>query len=270
MSHLKNFHYQIIGNLSGQPLVFLHGLMGYAQNWRKISAAFESTHKILLLDQRGHGKSFKPETGYSPEDYADDLLLIIDELGWSTIDLVGHSMGGRNALNFAHRFPDRVRKLVIEDIGPNADANAVKKIRDLLELVPTPFGNKEQARIFFTNIFPEKIKGHAQSKILGQYFYSNIEVKSDGTADWRFSKDAIFQSLEVGRAHDRWDEIDGLRMPCLLVKGENSTDLSQIIFDEILSRNPSIKGVVIENSGHWVHFDQPQLFIDVLQSFLGN
>jgi pimeloyl-ACP methyl ester carboxylesterase len=268
MSYLKNFHYQIVGNSNGQPLVFLHGLMGYSQNWRKISLAFEDSHNILLLDQRGHGKSFKPENGYAPEDYADDLLKIIDELGWQAIDLVGHSMGGRNAMNFAHRYSDRVRKLVIEDIGPNADFSAVERIKALLAIVPTPFLTKEKARIFLTGEFVEKARGYPQPQALGQYFYANMEVKGDGSVDWRFSKGAIIKSLEAGRSRDRWEEIENLKMPCLLVRGETSADLGRSTFDEILRRNPRIMGVEIANAGHWVHFDQSEMFINSLKDFL--
>lgn len=270
MSYLKKFHHQVFGNISGQSLVFLHGLMGYAQNWRKISMAFEDSHRVLLLDQRGHGKSFKPVDAYAPEDYADDLLKIIDELGWATIDLVGHSMGGRNALNFAYRYPERVRRLVIEDIGPNVEENAIERIKKLLEIVPTPFASKEKARIFFTDEFTEKAKDYPQPKALGQYLYANIEVDTEkGSANWRFSKEAIIKSMEAGRAQDRWHEIESLRMPCLLIRGANSTDLSRASFEEILKRNPKIKGVEIEKAGHWVHFDQPELFITALKDFIG-
>jgi pimeloyl-ACP methyl ester carboxylesterase len=268
MSYLKNFHFQLVGLEDGYPLVFLHGLMGYSQNWRKISVAFEQSHRILLLDQRGHGRSFKPQIGYAPEDYSEDLLKIIDELGWVQIDLVGHSMGGRNAMNFAHRFPSRVHKLIIEDIGPDADASAIARIRYLLEIVPTPFASKEKARIFFTDEFVEKAKDYPQPKALGQYFYANMEMKADGSTDWRFSKEAILMSLEEGRSRDRWNEIDQLGMPCLVVRGEFSVDLKSSVFEEILRRNSKICGVEIPKSGHWVHFDQPELFIKALKDFL--
>src|SRR5436305_14748609 len=109
---LDNFHYQITGvtEASGgeaPKLVFLHGVMGYSANWRRIARAFEHTHHVLVYDQRGHGRSFQPPTGYAPEDYASDLEKILDELGWGAIQLVGHSMGGRAALHFAYESPDR-------------------------------------------------------------------------------------------------------------------------------------------------------------------
>src|SRR4051812_15656878 len=115
---LSQFHHQIAGNPAGHKLVFLHGLMGSASNWRKITPAFENDYQILIYDQRGHGRSFKPISGYTPADFAGDLKNIIDELGWEKIHLVGHSMGGRNALEFAQLFPRRIDHLVIEDITP--------------------------------------------------------------------------------------------------------------------------------------------------------
>lgn len=268
MSYLKNFHYVISGNPEARPLVFLHGLMGYAQNWRRISLAFESTHHILVFDQRGHGRSFHPESGYSPEHYAEDLYLILKELNWTDIDLVGHSMGGRNALHFTHKYPEMVHRLVIEDIGPNSDARAIDRIKKLIEMVPTPFKQKAEARHFFMQEFEQKAHAYPQAKSLGQYFYANLEVKADGTTDWRFSKKAIEMSLEEGRTVERWGEIENLYTPCLLVRGERSPDLPRDVFEEVLRRNSRIKGVEIEDSGHWVHFDQPERFISEVRNFL--
>ena len=94
---------------SGRKWVFLHGLMGYASNWRKVLSGL-GTDSYLAIDQRGHGRSFQPEQGYSAVDYAQDLRKITEELGWNRFVLVGHSMGGRNALAFAHLHPESVEK----------------------------------------------------------------------------------------------------------------------------------------------------------------
>src|SRR5512135_2152018 len=101
MSYLDNFSYQVLGNEKGAKVVFLHGLMGSGVNWRKIAQSLEADYQVLIFDQRGHGRSFQPSSGYAPEDYANDLALILEELRWEKILLVGHSMGGRNALHFA-------------------------------------------------------------------------------------------------------------------------------------------------------------------------
>lgn len=269
MSYLNSFHYKITGPESGRRWVFVHGLMGYSANWRKIIAGLESTERVLAYDQRGHGRSFKPENGYTPEDYAGDLLKITEELGWESFILVGHSMGGRNSLHFASQHPEKVMKLVIEDIGPEAAPNAVEYYEKLLGIVPTPFANREAARQFFQTEFLEKAKARDKVEVLAQFFYANMEDKPDGSTDWRFSKPGILKSVVDGRAQERWHEVESLKMPTLWIRGAESRELSAESFARIQQANPMITGVEIPNAGHWVHSEQPALFLQALKDFAG-
>lgn len=259
LSVLERFHFDLRGPESGQKLVFLHGLMGSWTNWRRILMDFEPTHRILSYDQRGHGRSFKPNSGYAPEDFAQDLLQIMEELGWSQVDLVGHSMGGRNALVFAALYPGKVRKLVIEDIGPEGNPESAKKIEAMLAKVPTPFSDRRQAK--------ETILGAFSDQVLANYLYSNITETSPGVFDWRFSKAAILQSVAEGRSKDRWPEWERLQVPTLLIRGQNSDELDMKTYQAMLSRQPRARGVEIAGAGHWVHSDQPKLFSEALKNF---
>jgi pimeloyl-ACP methyl ester carboxylesterase len=254
---LDQFHHQIYGPETGRPWVFLHGLMGFLNNWRKIISGLESTERCLSYDQRGHGRSMKPATGYSPEDYANDLKIILDELAWPKVILVGHSMGGRNALNFAHRFPERVEKLVIEDIGPESSDGNLEYYQILLGLVPAPFKDRASARAFFSGEFLARARTRDNPKMLAEYFYANMEEKSDGTVSWRFSPEAVLESVHQGQLRDRWDEVRSLKVETLLVKGENSRELGLEIYEKMLESNKLIHGVIIPKAGHWVHADQP-------------
>lgn len=267
MKYLDNFHHQITGNPSGNKLVFLHGLMGSASNWRSIAKAFEDRFQILAFDQRGHGRSFHPPTGYHPRDFAQDLERILKELGWTSIALVGHSMGGRNALEFALHFAHRVKALVVEDIGPDASSGAISRIEKLLELVPVPFASREQARQFFEGEYPELISFYPGSRTVAKFFLTNIEQKPNGEWDWRFAKTAILSALREGRNEDHWDTWRNLKMPVLLVRGDRSNDLTPEIFARMRSALPSATCVEIKDAGHWVHFDQPEAFIRVLKEF---
>lgn len=269
MSYLINFFSQNYGK-GDNKLVFLHGLMGYGSNWRTITKEFEDSFEVLVYDQRGHGRSFKPKTGYAPEDYAEDLVKILDELKWRKIYLVGHSMGGRNALNFAARFPERVDKLVIEDIGAEKDPNGESSIKKILDLVPVPFKSKSLAREFFQNEFVKLYKGPENPRTLGLFLYSNLVDQTDGTVNWRFYLPGILESVKLGRERDRWSEVSRLKVPTLLIRGERSKDLSPEIYSKMLSLNPHIKGIEIPDAGHWVHADQPQKVIAALKDFFKN
>ncbi len=267
-SYLSQFNYQITGPEDGRRWVFLHGLMGYAMNWRRIIKGLEDTERVLTFDQRGHGKSWKPLTGYAAEDFADDVYLITEELGWDRFILVGHSMGGRNALQFAAKFPEKVEKLVIEDIGPEGDPSAVDYYRWLFSIVPTPFETKLKAKEFFMNEFRVLSKGKTENPdTLGSYLYSNLIETEDGKVDWRFSKEAMIMTVLQGRAKDRWNELRGLPMPTLIIRGETSKELSREVFRQMTLSNPRVEGIEISNAGHWVHSDQPEEFLKAIRKF---
>lgn len=268
MSYLQNFKYEITPEPHPHKLVFLHGVMGSLANWRRVIPSFQKEFQVLAYDQRGHGWSFKPSSGYSPEDYSLDLKMILDELGWNKISLVGHSMGGRNALHFAQKYPQRLEALVIEDIGPEGNVEAMKKTIDMVEMVPVPFLSKLAAKEYFEHQFVEKLGGGPGAQILGQYFYTNIESREGGSADWRFSKNAILSSLLSGHFKPRWDAVEDLRIPTLFLRGENSKDFPRSEYDKVMKVNPGIKGVEIAGAGHWIHFDKPQEFTAVVREFL--
>jgi esterase len=268
MPYLDNFNYQILGEGAAPKLVFLHGLMGSGTNWRKITPGFVGDFQILLFDQRGHGRSFQPLSGYSPEDYASDIKKIVDELGWNKFHLVGHSMGGRNALVFADLHPQYIDKLVIEDIGPDLNHESGEKIKRLIDLVPVPFPSRSVARDFFQTTFLELIKNHSDSRVLSQYFYTNIAETANKQADWRFSKAGVFASLNEGRTVERWKELQNLIVPTLLIRGEHSKELYPEVYNNMLLANDNITGIVVPGAGHWVHAEKPLEFINILRKFL--
>jgi len=247
--------------------VFLHGLMGSASNWLRVAPAFQDEFHILTYDQRGHGRSFHPESGYAPRDYAQDLKSILDELGWREIALVGHSMGGRNALEFALHFSQRVKALVVEDIGPDANYASIERIEKLLKLVPTPFRSRAEAKDFFENRYADKIRFYPKAGVVAKFFLTNIEQKPDGTQDWRFAKDAILKSMVEGRNEDRWDAFANLKMPVLVMRGEQSDDLTRPVFERMLKVLPTARGIEIAGAGHWIHFDQTEAFVRALKEF---
>lgn len=270
MSVLERIHHQLYGPDTGFKgrLVFVHGLMGAGQNWRKIIHFFEKEYQCLAYDQRGHGRSFKPANGYAPADYAADLNELTSVLGWSEFILVGHSMGGRTAFHFASSFPAKVRKLVIEDIGPEQQDGAEKYYEQLLSIVPDVFASREEAKKFFNTEFLHKARTREKVEVIAQFLYTNIVDLEDGRATFRFHKQNIIDTVRLGRSGHLWDEIVRLTMPTLWVRGEHSQELSQQNFERILSLNERIQGSVIPGAGHWIHVEQPAKFCAELKGFI--
>lgn len=269
MSYLNNFHYRITGPEGGRRWVFLHGLMGYLNNWGSIVKGLEPTEQCLVFDQRGHGQSIKPAQGYSPQDYAEDLHKITEELGWKKFILVGHSMGGRNALCFAQTYPEKILKLVIEDIGPESSLEGHLYYEKLLASIPTPFASKAQAREFFEQKFQSAFQTKEDPKVLSAFLLANLQETQGGVVDWKFSSSAMVESARLGRRQDAWDWIRDLKVPTLWIRGEKSKELSPESLEKILSLNHLIQGVVIPQAGHWVHSENKEAFLKAIKSFTG-
>lgn len=243
-------------------LVFLHGLLGNGQNWLPIAREFEKDYTILLLDQRGHGKSHHPQS-YHPKDFAQDLKSVLDELGWSKVNIVGHSLGGRVGIYFASKFSNYIDSLVIEDMGPQKTGSASSSMQDMLNFVPIPFKSRSEAKDFFETKFKPKY-----GAVLSGYLYSNIERKEDDSFNWRFSLKGVLECIKIGQIEDFWQLYKEINAKTLVIRGERSEHLPLNIFQEMLSKNENVEGVQIPDSGHWVHFDQKDLFVEALKKFL--
>ncbi len=253
-------------------IVFLHGVMGYAMNWRRVAKTFEDRYRVLAYDSRGHGRSVHADLlsnpdAYTPECLAEDLRGILDDLGWDQVILVGHSMGGRVAYTFAARYPDRVRGLVIEDIGPNMSPESASLSARVLQTVPVPFASKREAKEWFETQFPVLFSDLHDPLALGAWLYANITENSEGRAVWRFHAEGIRQAIVSGRNRERWQEIEQLSVPTLVVRGELSHDLPRDVFDRMLRSNKMIQGVEIAGAGHWVHSERHEPFVTAVREF---
>jgi esterase len=268
---LSQINYAILGKNENERVVFVHGMMAFAANWRKIATRLEDDYQCLIYDQRGHGRSFKPETGYSPEHFAEDLNKITDELGWTHFHLVGHSMGGRNVMVFAHRYPHKVRTLTIEDMGADKDEQSVTYYQNMLDRVPTPFSSKEAVRAFFSQDFEKNFRSKEPLGVLSTFLQANLEERTNSEGqveyDWRFSKTAIYEIVREGHSRDRWLEVASFKMPVLLIRGELSHVFKAETYKKMLAVNPNIQGVEVPNTGHWVHYERHEEFVRLLRDF---
>jgi esterase len=127
------------GDPQAPPVILLHGLRSYARTWEPVAAALADRYRLIALDHRGRGDSdWDPAGDYFTETYVSDLEQFADTLALPRFALIGHSMGGANAIVYAARHPERVRLAVIEDIGPGSSARSGGAERIRRELAETP------------------------------------------------------------------------------------------------------------------------------------
>lgn len=258
----NSINYRIHGTDSSKlPVVLLHGLMGFAGNWGKIWPKLND-RRVLVLDQRGHGKSFHAPAGaYGPDEYAADVYRVLKDIGWEKAHVVGHSMGGRVALRFASTYPQICSSLTLEDSGTESNPTRIQWIRNLLGTIPTPFSNREAAKKYFDDAFKS-------DPMTGTFLHANLESKENGQQDWRFFPNGMIETVEKGRATDATDELKNLSIPTLIVRGSRSIEFPEDEAKRMSNLRNTIELKTVDGAGHFVHAEKPEEFAHFLLEFL--
>ncbi|MBX2961372.1 MAG: alpha/beta fold hydrolase [Cyclobacteriaceae bacterium] len=241
----------------GKPLIILHGLMGSSDNWLPQAKMLGEHFHVWVVDQRNHGQSpHSDEFNYTL--LSNDILNFMQEHGIVSPVIIGHSMGGKAAMNFALAHPEKLDKLIVVDIAPKAYDVRHDHIVEGLKAVPIDsIQSRQEAN--------EALSQHISSEGVRQFLLKNLMRKPEGGFGWRINLPVIDKSLEVisgGLIHQGVFEKD-----TLFIRGSKS----DYIMDE--DRN-AIKEIfpnstlVTMDTGHWVQAEKPEEFVQVVLSFL--
>jgi esterase len=243
---------------SGFPVVILHGLLGSSENWRTVSKRLSRTYRIYSVDLRNHGQSPHSETMTYPV-MADDLRQFFERNGISEAHLVGHSLGGKVAMQVAINNPDRVKKLVVVDIAPRAYPPSQRSILTALQRLElqnfSSFGEIDAA---LASAVPEIA--------IRQFLMKNIARVPNTGFHWRIDLASIAKNY-----HDLTKAIIPERKydkPALFVRGGRSDYIQDTDLSSIRTIFPRAEFMTIATAGHWVHAEATDEFLRVLTAFL--
>lgn len=244
----------------GRPaLCFLHGGAAHAHWFDRVTPAFADRFHVVALDQRGHGRSDWPKApAYATEDFAADLLALMDRLGWRRMALVGHSMGGHNAMGFAAWHPDRVSALVIVDSRPALPPERVDRMH--ARRPPRLHPSVEDAVRSFRLLPKETI---ADAAFLAHLARVGL-VRREGGVKYRFDPACNGARKPV----DAWPLLERVAAPTLVVRGERSPVLPREIAARMRAVVPKASIVEIPGAYHHVVLDAPEAFNAALAAFL--
>lgn len=249
-------HYQAHSptQCKGQPLVLLHGLFGSADNWGSVAKHFAQSSKVITVDLRNHGHSPHSDS-QTYEEMADDLSALCDALGLAQIYLLGHSLGGKVAMQFATQYPNKVSKLIVVDMAMRAYRDRYTQLMDLMLSV-----NLSQMA---TRQDVDKALADAIPNIRVRQFLLTNLVKNDGQLQWRINLPALKANYAtlIAAVKVHFDQ------PSLFIRGERSDYVSEGDIAELQQHFPQAQFVTLPTD-HWVHAEQPQLFIQALEQFL--
>ena len=254
------------GTAGKTPLICLHGHTGQARIWDEFADAMSPHYHVLAVDQRGHGESQWADTGYARDRFIEDLAAFVDALGLSRFVLVGLSMGGWHSLLYTADHPERVERIVLVDIAPEASPAF---LADRASRPPTPmeFPSLEAAVDWMRQWNP-----WTSDAALRKDAEDKMRQREDGQWTWK-ADTALFVPLIDLTDPDHigwyWKAMETIPCPILEVRGSGSDLVSEEILQRMKRVGKQFTSVDVADAGHVVAVDKPQEFIQATRSFLG-
>lgn len=243
----------------GEPLIILHGLFGSSDNWFTLARTFSQLFTVFLVDQRNHGQSPQSDE-FNYELLATDLRDFVQVHNLRRPTIIGHSMGGKAAMNFAVKYPEQVGKLIVVDIVPktypvhhDAILEGLKAIS--LENLTSRTAADSQLAAFVPELY------------VRQFLLKNLSRRSDGGFEWKINLLAIDKNIEsLGAGMVFSGKHDG---PSLFIRGKKSNYYSSGDEQLITSLFPHAEFVVMD-TGHWVQAEKPEEFARIVLKYLAD
>lgn len=251
-----SLHYQITGD-GKTPLLLIHGLFGSADNWRGIARQLAKTRRIISVDLRNHGRSFH----HAQQNYAlmaTDIANTLEKLDLKKVDVLGHSIGGKVAMQFAADYPSWLNKLIIVDIAPRQYPDSHSQIlKNLMAINLAQFNQRRE--------IDAALASSIEDKTIRSFLLTNLTT-IDGKLDWRINLNhllcnypALLQAVKLA---------EPVSQPSLFIRGAHSDYISAADRQQIRENFSNVRLLSIANAGHWVHADQPDAFCQTVESFL--
>ena len=249
----------IIGK-SGEPLLILHGLFGMGDNWKTLAKRFheEEGFQVHLIDQRNHGRSPHSEV-WTYEAMTEDLKTYCEDHDIKKMTLLGHSMGGKTAMNFAAEFPEFLKALIVVDMGPKAyPPHHDQILKGLGALYHQALTSRKEA--------DDKLAEYIDSWSVRQFLLKNLYWKEKRKLAFRMNFPVIEKNYAVvTEALPEEAHYDG---PTLFIKGERSNYILPTDRNILKKHFSKSQLLTIKEADHWVHAEKPEAFFEGVVAFL--
>lgn len=241
----------------GRPMIILHGVFGSSDNWLTQAKLFSPHFRVFTIDQRNHGQSPHDEE-FSYPVMVTDLLQFIDEHQLKDPIVIGHSMGGKVAMNFAVAHPEKLEKLIVVDIAPKPYNLEHYVIIEGLKAIPVQ-------TITSRNEADAALAAYVPEPDVRQFLLKNLQRRPEGGFTWKINLPVIDKNLnKIGFDLEFAGKFE---KPTLFIRGGKS----KYVKDEDMTR---IKEVFPQaelktlDAGHWVQAEKPQEFVDTVMKWL--
>jgi pimeloyl-ACP methyl ester carboxylesterase len=242
----------------GEPLIILHGVFGSSDNWLTIAKILGENFRVILLDQRNHGQSPQSEN-HNYQAMADDLLEFLDTHQIQKANIIGHSMGGKTAMQFAVQHPERVKKMIVVDIAPKQYlVHHGKILRGLNAIDLATLPTRQEADRILAEYEPDSSTR--------QFLLKNLYRTENSKFAWRMNLPTL--TREIGNVVAPLQSNQPVMVNTLFMKGAKSWYITTEDEAKIKDIFPLATFVSIPDAGHWIQAEQPEKFVEATRSFL--
>ncbi|MEM0941172.1 MAG: alpha/beta fold hydrolase [Bacteroidota bacterium] len=250
-------HFRTLGE--GYPMIVLHGVFGSSDNWQTVGKDFADTYKVYLIDLRNHGKSPHSDV-FNYDVMAEDLRELLHDEKLKEAYLIGHSMGGKVAMNFATKYPEKVKKLIVVDIAP-------KHYPPHHQQIFKGFKSVELNKLRNRKDADDQMASIISNFGIRQFILKNLEREKDGNFKWKLNLKAIEKAAEeIGVGLEK--KAANFKGDTLFVAGSKSNYILEKDHELIRSFFPKATILTIEGAGHWVHAEKPKELQTVVSNFI--
>lgn len=258
-------NYRQLGE-SGPVVVCLHGLYGSGRNWQSIARDLARDYQVYLLDLRNHGLSFHSEC-WDYSAMARDVHELMQSLGIQSFALIGHSMGGKVAMQYALDYGQHLTHLMIVDIAPKVYASEYHHslLQALAEIDLESMESREAVSQNLSSKIPQK---DIRDFLLSNLRQQKQEQQAPASWYWQFNLPVIQAQLANITGNISASQTGFQDCPVLFLAGADSDYILPEDIELIHQYFPEAQCRWIENAGHWVHVDQAQVVIAISRDFL--
>lgn len=255
---------------NGPPLVILHGLYGSSDNWVTIARSLSDSFTVYLPDQRNHGQSHHSEI-HDYDSMRDDLFELANDLSLGRFFLAGHSMGGKTAISFALKWPEKLNGLLIVDISPFTNESTRNSVYLQHCTILNAILSTDLRKVSTRREAEEALIIKIPSQKIRELILKNLQRTDENTFTWKLNASSLLKNLDrimegIELRTDYTQQISGF--PVIFLKGGDSDYISPGDFLDIRKVFPAAEIVEIPGAGHWIHADKPDEVIRNLKKLL--
>ena len=254
----QHLHYQQLGQ--GEHIVLIHGLFGSLENLNRVAKHLSHHFCVTSIDVRNHGSSYHQQ-GMSYSELAQDVIALLNVLSIKSCHFLGHSMGGKIAMQIALSNPQRVNKLIVADIAPvEYPAHHLTIIKGLQTIDLTKVHKRKDA--------DKQLAHYVEELGVRQFLLRNLVLNEQGKFQFKCSLTNIEQGYPQIMTRNEVQEGQQFKGMTLFIKGANSDYILAKHQSTITALFPNAKAKIIQGAGHWLHVEKTTAFNKIVMDFL--